>query len=291
MIYATVATNNNGYLQCLISQCKKNDVELNIIGLNEKWGGFNWKIKKIRSFLSKQNKNDIVVFMDAYDVILLNNNDIEEKFKSFKKKIVMSVEQHSKSSIHKYFYKKVFNPYYNYLINGGLYMGYVEYLIIYFDYINKYYNLNSSQDDQIIFNSFPYENETIQDFYKNYIVLDINSIIFYNLQVPICKKNDIHTIINKKIFVNSNEPNFIHAPGKRNINNLLTNYDINIPSNMIKSNYVEHFLTEVNTVTYSIKTYYKYFVIEFMIILIIICTFFLIFKRYYTNTKNGFFSK
>lgn len=294
IIYATVATNNSGYLVALKEQFKKYNINLNILGYKKKWKGFNWKIQQIRDFLLKQKENDIVVFMDAFDVLLLNNNYIEERFKSFNKNIVLSVEQLSDSELHQYFCRKVFKPYYNYLINGGLYMGYTKYMLLYFDLINKYYDLDNYQDDQRIFNSFPYQNETIKNFYDNHIGIDIESKIFYNLQVPFSKNPDKHTIKNNKILVNGIEPNFIHAPAKQNINYVLELYNIKIPSNMIVNNNTEQFINNYNIVKYFTKTYYKYFVYEitilFLLLFIILFAFF-IFKRYRLLLNNGKFYK
>ena len=69
----TIATESKFYFPYLIKSCEKNGIKLTILGYGEKWKGFNWKFKLVLEFLKKINKNDIVCFIDGYDVICTKN--------------------------------------------------------------------------------------------------------------------------------------------------------------------------------------------------------------------------
>ena len=41
----TVATHNDGYFKWLKESCKRYNYDLVILGYNEKWKGFNWRLE------------------------------------------------------------------------------------------------------------------------------------------------------------------------------------------------------------------------------------------------------
>ena len=69
----TVATESKFYFPYLIKSCKNNGVQLKILAYGEKWKGFNWRFKLVLDYLKSLNGNDIVCFVDGYDVICTRN--------------------------------------------------------------------------------------------------------------------------------------------------------------------------------------------------------------------------
>ena len=47
----TVATEKDCYMPYLIESCKKNGKELEILGFNQKWKGYNWRLKLMIDYL------------------------------------------------------------------------------------------------------------------------------------------------------------------------------------------------------------------------------------------------
>ena len=71
MHIVTVANKNDGYLNYLIESCKRNGGELEVLGWNQEWKGFMWKISLMIEYLNGLDDDDIVCFVDGYDVIIL----------------------------------------------------------------------------------------------------------------------------------------------------------------------------------------------------------------------------
>ena len=71
----TVATDPKYYFPYLVDSCKKNGKELEVLGMGEKWEGFNWKFKKMIDYLNTLPRDDIVCFVDGYDVLCTRNLD------------------------------------------------------------------------------------------------------------------------------------------------------------------------------------------------------------------------
>ena len=88
----SVATHSQGYYSEYLESAKKHNIDLIILGFGQKWGGFIWRFKLLIDALKKLNKNEIVMFTDAYDVIFLTSNEeIEKKFKSFNTRILVGI--------------------------------------------------------------------------------------------------------------------------------------------------------------------------------------------------------
>ena len=100
----TVATESKFYLPYLVESCKKNGKELEILGFGEKWQGFTWRFKLMIDYLENININDIVCFIDGYDVICTRNlNELKENFIKLKNetnsKIIVGYDQIDKNNI------------------------------------------------------------------------------------------------------------------------------------------------------------------------------------------------
>lgn len=268
MKYVTVATHNKGYLNVLNDAFKYNGEILNILGFNQKWQGFTWRYKLMYEFIENLPDDEIVVFMDGYDVLLLNTKNLYTKFKSFNKNIVFGVDNQNKYT--KFLYNRVFHnsfqkPKNSIDINAGLYMGYVKYLKLLLKKIciNGVCNDPKMDDQKLIIKlsktSFFTENVGID--YKNKIFLNISP---KHLLTDKCDLN----LINGKIIKNNNEPNFIHGPGNTNLDFVVEAYGYKNTKQQRK-----------NFTLDAIKIYYVYFIPEFIIILLII--FILIIKKIY----------
>jgi hypothetical protein len=261
----TVATSNEGYYNAL----NNNPHNINIItlGFGQKWNGFTMKYELTKEYLNNLNDDDIVVFTDAYDVLLLqDSNTIINKFKSFNKPIVISKDAEPHSLIIMYIHSRIFKKCNNTKINSGLYIGYVWALKLLFDEMYREYYCN---DDQIML-----INICNSPFFDKYITIDYNSILFYTtfggygiLNYNFTPGFDSNIINNKLIVKKTNEePSFIHGPGNTNLD-LLTNI-YNLPKNKIRSK-----LDKV--IIYSSPHYIKYYfqdiLLAFIILIILYC--------------------
>jgi hypothetical protein len=86
--YFTISTKNHEGLTRLRESATKNGFDLKVLGLemnddsfgwqtgnsnNKNYGEFSWKLKNQKSYVNKFNDNDIILFTDAWDVIVINS--------------------------------------------------------------------------------------------------------------------------------------------------------------------------------------------------------------------------
>ena len=269
MIIVTVATHIDGYLNTLIESLKRYNISLNILGLGTKWKGFQTKIVLMRDYMETLNDDEIVVFIDAYDVIFLHPEDLEQKFKSFNKKIIFG-EDLDIPFYHKYSYNKMFPPCIlnkkKYRINTGLYMGYVKYIKELLNILCKENDCTLNLDDQRIVNI-----SCNTDFFYKHVGVDSEHKIFYNLLLF----GSTIKLTNNRLLVNDNKPNFVHGPNNRNMDYIIKAYDL--PKSVDKKR--SFYLLNV------IKNYYMYFIPEIIILFLTILIIILIKKKYINKKK------
>ena len=215
----TIGTENKGYYSILQESCKKNNINLINIGWGKEWKGFTMRYELLNEYLNNIDDDKIILFIDAYDVIILKDkNKIINTFKKFNKNIVFGDQS---SFITKFFF---FNCN-NYVYNAGSYIGYAKYIKKLINIINdneiiKKYN----NDDQQVLNYKCNENKYNKFFIEN-TICDINNDIFYI--------TDASTYFNLDylLFGKLNVPEntcILHLAGSVNGNNYLKklNYDI-----------------------------------------------------------------
>jgi hypothetical protein len=197
----TACTDKKFYFPYLEKTCKENDADFVVLGLGEKWGGYIWKFNKMIDYLKTLEPNEIVCFVDGYDVICIKNlKDVKEKFLHFSKihksKIIIGKDNNSlfPEIIRKYYFGKI--P-----INSGTYIGKSG------DILNV---LEKSRilfpdviDDQILIIKYA-------ESFPNEIFVDENFDFFYVYMFPFTESD-----------VKGN-PYFVHAPGCSLLNNILS---------------------------------------------------------------------
>ena len=67
----TVATHSQFYFPWLLESCKRYNTKIEVLGWGEKWKGFTWRFSLMIEYLKSLDPEEIVCFIDAYDVILL----------------------------------------------------------------------------------------------------------------------------------------------------------------------------------------------------------------------------
>lgn len=227
----TVATHNEGYYNALKESAKRNNYNLITLGWGQKWGGFIMKYKLLQEVLNNFDDNDIIILIDAYDVIVNNSKDvILERFKKFNKPLLLSKDGEPGNAIFKYAYNKIFDSCRGTNICAGLMMGYVwafKLLIVEMcgQNLSKCGELNL--DDQIILVNVCNNNE----FYRKYLAIDYNNYVFFNtfgttnFEIII---SEMFTIRNDKLYIKNADysPCFIHGPGNVNLNNICKFYNL-----------------------------------------------------------------
>ena len=177
----TVATKPGGYLKWLEESCVRNGSKLTILGMGEEWKGYITKYILMQNFLKTVDKQDIVCFVDAYDVLMVNHIDkLMEKFLKITEntdyKMICASDCISKSdnniiddimleiSLIRMKASKQSR------ICSGTYIGYVYFLEEAYNWMIQEYTTTGEKDDQVL----------LQLFYLNTtnIYIDKDSMIF-----------------------------------------------------------------------------------------------------------------
>lgn len=125
MHLVTVATHSDGYFPWLLQSCKRFDAPLNVLGWGQVWKGYGWRLQLIIDFLNSIPDNDLVCFIDAFDVILLKPlRDLEEcYYHNAKKDTLLIAEERPQTWIEKSGAYITFGKCNGSFINAGSYIG------------------------------------------------------------------------------------------------------------------------------------------------------------------------
>ena len=82
----TVATHSEAYFPYLKQSCEKNNADLIVLGWGKKWDGYITKLKLVMNYCKSLEDDDIICFVDSFDVIMLRPiNELEKAFRVFHK--------------------------------------------------------------------------------------------------------------------------------------------------------------------------------------------------------------
>jgi hypothetical protein len=207
--YITVSTKDTPDLQNLIKSAKKNKWDLNVLGLemntselghaNKKFG---MKLRLVKDYLSKCNPEDILLFTDAWDVLVFGTKEeVLERYKKFNKSIVFNAEKFCwPDELRKNEYDTLTEEFP--FLNSGGYIGKMKDIAKFLDN----YNNEEDIDDQRFWTDQYMKNRDI-------IGLDHKNEIFI-----CCVGTDIrdYSIENEKLKYKDKYPLILHAngPGK-----------------------------------------------------------------------------
>lgn len=215
MKLVTVATHHGGYFSFLKKSCQRYDADLIILGWGQKWTGFSMKFKLMIDFLKNVPPDELVCFIDAYDVILLRPLDeLEEFFRMFYKtmgsKIIIGCDKahwatHILSS-------HVFGKVHGKVLNSGTYIGFAKdlYAII----SNSYHEL--CNDDQILLNEYAI-------LHSHDVHIDSDSLFFLTINHPLGRFMTKDMMVsNYSLMYQGVRPFFAHGNGNTDMNELIT---------------------------------------------------------------------
>jgi hypothetical protein len=126
--YVCVATENKLYLPFL----KQLIPDLVVLGMGMKWKGLIMKYELLNEYLDSLEDDDIVCFLDAYDVLPTKNIvHLESQFIDFSRKnpevkIIIGYDKVEHNFIHEFLEQQIFGTIDGDRINSGQYIGYVK---------------------------------------------------------------------------------------------------------------------------------------------------------------------
>ena len=225
----TVGTHNKGYYEILQESCRRNNLELINLGWGKEWKGLTMKYDLLYEYLEKQDNNEIIMFIDAYDVFFLESEEeILKKFYSYKKNIVFGLQNGLLSSI-------TFTKCNDNILNSGSYIGYSKNIKDLLESLkNKELYNKYNNDDQELLNNICVLNK---DYFNENVAFDLEMKLFFITDATLfitpsyilkkdigLKKKD-----NKLLNLNDLQPSVIHlaasVSGKKYLEYLNYNTD------------------------------------------------------------------
>lgn len=211
MKLVTVATHSEGYFPWLLKSCERHGAQLDVLGWGQKWQGYAWRLTLMIKYLKKQHPQEVVCFIDGFDVILLKPlEELEARFLKLKEQYDFQIAVGKEIALFKVLQwcaQLLFGKCKSVFINAGCYVGLAKDLL---SVIQNIYHINPhfNADDQQMLLTYCRENP------KN-VYIDEDRHMFLNLLYPF---NDI----NKRIasFL-ENDPCIYHGAANTNMNNLI----------------------------------------------------------------------
>ena len=233
----TVATESKFYFPYLVESCKINGVELEVLGYGEKWRGYNWRFRMMLDYLKKLPDDDVVCFVDGYDVICCRNlHELKEEFLKIKKntncKIVTGKAYASPfvkflGSIH-------FGLCNDEILNAGTYIGLVKDLKIIISEIYENNPQDNADDQQLIIKQC----KTVPHNY----VIDADGKLFVTIAYSLSDIRKYVEIDNKKtLYFNENRPFFVHSAGNGFLDTIIKDLGYHYHDNNIKNELIANF--------------------------------------------------
>ena len=254
----TVATESKYYFPYLIESCKKNGKELELLGMGKKWEGYNWRFTLMIDYLNTLPKEDIVCFVDGYDVLCTRDlNELVPKFKEIQKRTNCKIIVGDDSKNGKYTY---FPSCFNKNINAGTYIGYVKDII---EVVTNIYTINSKNDsdDQHLMIQYCQKNPNI--FY-----VDEPSELFLTLIYSLQEVDQYVEIKNGVLTYNNIQPFFIHAAGNGYLDTIITKLGYEYNGNIKDELFYDHYKKILYHTQNFIYMYFFYilFFISFLVV-------------------------
>ena len=264
----TVATDNDYYLPYLIESCKRHNKEIIILGYGEEWKGFAWRFELLLTFLKNTNPNDIICFVDGYDVICTRDlNELQDEFIRLKEKhkckMICGADYHI-NKINVIISHIYFGLCKNNFLNAGNYIGYSK--DIYAILNNIYKSPPTTTDDQVLLTRYCNK-------YKNDIYIDKQHELFW---VPIDSYSEInknlYVVKDNNVIVENQKPFFVHGAGGTYLDNLIINLKYNYDNNnKIKDKIIKlKDKFKKSNIKEFIKNNYKNIIVILIVILLII---------------------
>jgi hypothetical protein len=121
---AAVATHKERYFPLLVESSKKMGVRLQVLGWGEPLTGFAFRLQKTLDFVETLPQSDVVLFVDAFDVVLLQSSEvILAKFHQSGAQMIVSKDGQHPNHLVQFFMSRVFRPVGGTYINIGAYVG------------------------------------------------------------------------------------------------------------------------------------------------------------------------
>lgn len=218
MKLVTIATHSDGYFTYLKRSCRRFHDELVVLGWEKEWTGYSFKLKLIQEYMRDLVDDEILCFIDSFDVMMLRSlKELEENFRHFSKhtgaRIAVGYDR-SDSRLVRWVGKFQFGTCHGHAVNSGTYIGYVKDLRVMIDSIYS----DPKLDDQRLMTEYA-------SAHPNEVYVDTASLFFLTISKPwggsffdptLMKVDD-----RLQLWYRGVRPFFAHGNGNTDLNELI----------------------------------------------------------------------
>ncbi len=200
----TVASNRTQGLQQLLNSCDYQNVQIDVLGMDKPFRGLSDKLIYVLEYIQNLPDSDIVMFVDAYDVLFMTDADtILSNFLEMGHPFIISGERYCWPLEHR---RSEFPPIptsFKY-VNSGVYMGYVDVMKFIF---NSFVPIDPLVNDQDTMTAYYLDN-------PGQILIDANCVLFLSM-AGVYKSELIIDYLNKQVTLKETgtRPCTIHGNG------------------------------------------------------------------------------
>lgn len=225
MKLVTVATHSEYYYPWLVSSARTHSQDLITLGWGEKWQGFSHKFTLMLNFLQSISHDEIVCFVDGYDVLVLKPlHDMEQKARHILNntnfKIITALDIH-KNPFYNMFSPIFFSKCQKKPLNSGTYMGRAKDLYNILHHICTHNVIDSNSDDQLLLTQYC-------SLHPDSFFIDTKSQFFLTIVDPFRSVLNHVSIQNNTVSYNNSQPFIIHGAGLTDMDSLLLSLNYNL---------------------------------------------------------------
>jgi hypothetical protein len=257
----TVINEPKYYFPYLEESCERHGKKLEVLGLGEKWTGFNFKNIKMVEYLKKLPENDIVCCVDGFDVICVRDlSELKAEFLRIKEthgRTMVVGDDNLKPNIMQHIGFNYFGNCDNQHINAGTWIGYVRDMLNILSFLIEKYP-NGDADDQKILTEYCINNE-------KQIYVDGKAEIFLPIFEQSGELDKFVSIKNNTVLFNNSKPFFVHAPGGGFLEGILKKLGYSIDDSIKNKLYYDNIIKYLQL---PIVRYFAFFFIFFLLCLI-----------------------
>lgn len=229
MRFVTVATDDQGYFPYLLKSCQRHGVVLDVLGWGQPWKGYNWRIELGLEYVNSLPENELVCFLDAYDVIICASaHDIVKRFlqmcDKYDAKIITGFEN-PMNPVTKGLARYVFGTCNEKMLNAGTYVGSARHLARLFDTMRSLTKNPQDNDQTVMTRACSMYPKGIHVDDKSELFLTLNSS-FREVDVPI-RDNGI-------VLDSGSRPCILHANGNTRIDRVLRKLGYHVPIEFVQ---------------------------------------------------------
>jgi hypothetical protein len=243
MRLVTVATHSEGYFPWLLQSCERHGAKLDVLGWGEEWKGYAWRLTLMMKYLETLDPEEVVCFIDGFDVLLLEPLEkMEERFRKLKEnndfKIAVAFE-YPVVVLHRILAYFTFGKCQGKLINAGSYIGFAKEIM---DVVRNIYNINPhfNADDQQMLVSYCQSN-------PENVYIDEDRSLFLMMAYP---TKDIYPHMKPFLI---NDPCIFHGAGNTDMNNLILSLGYNMTDEQKKELVLYNARIQQNKIIYYVK--------------------------------------